>query len=75
MTHGDIFMQIKYEDGFCYLSNNGVALTLYGSNLLELQEFDGGGKYGKVEMELPVWLAEAIRQVFQIQRLFGEKVK
>lgn len=67
-------MQIKYEDGFCYLSNNGVSLTLYYSNLLELQEFDGGGTYSKVEMELPSWLADAIRQAFQIQRLFGEKV-
>lgn len=62
-------MNLTYDDGFCcYTNDAGVAFTLYTNNVLELQEFDEGGTYGKVEMMLPEWLAEHIREAFVLER-------
>jgi len=52
------------DDKFCFTSNNGGAFSLASSNILELTEFDGGGIYGAVSMNLPQWLADAIREAF-----------
>lgn len=62
-------MNLVYDDGFCgYTNDAGMALTLYTNGVLELQEFDEGGTYDKVEMKLPEWLAEHIREAFVLER-------
>lgn len=62
------------DDKFCFTSNNGGAFTLMGSNVLELTEFDEGGTYGTISMNLPEWLANAIRESFD-KKLENENVK
>ena len=58
-------MNIHYEDDYCSWQNNGKSFILYSSNLLETQEFDEGGVYATVEMYLPQFVADSIREGFK----------
>jgi len=58
-------MQIHYEDGYCSWQKDGKSFILYTSNKLEVAEFDEGGIYATVEMDLPPMIADAIREGFK----------
>lgn len=67
-------MKTFKDDKLCFTSNNGGAFTLMESNMLEITEFDEGGTYGSVSMNLPEWLADAIREAFD-KKLENENAK
>lgn len=59
-------MLVKYDDGYCIITDdNGKAFELHSSGLVNMTEFDTGGIYAEVSMQLPDWLADGIREAFK----------
>lgn len=58
-------MNIQYEDGYCSWQNEGKSFILYSSNKLEVSEFDEGGTYATVEIYLPQFIVDSIREGFK----------
>ncbi len=55
----------KYEEGLCIHVEGGKSFTLHSGGLLSTTDFDEGGVYADVTMQLPKWLCYAIAEAFE----------
>lgn len=58
-------MITKYDDGLCEFISEGRAFVMLSNGNLSVTDFDEGGVYAEVVMELPEWLREAIKGAFK----------
>ena len=55
----------KFDAGLCIHIDEGKSFILNSFGTLEMTEFDEGGIYASVKMEVPNWLKSAIAKAFE----------